>query len=117
MVLLAVFLFGFVPEDFDDADLLQEGVRDPCEEDFRPVVLAGQNPVDVIGRLLRCGYVFRAFREELNDLIAAREDTHQGRLDPLNRVHDGGIDYLGAAFDLIAVWLRGIAQQRLFALF
>ena len=66
---------------------------------------------DVIGFLLGLLDVFRAARNELDDFIAGSEYLEQLRLDPFDGVLDRAVDYLAAAFYLVAVGITEVLTQ------
>ena len=98
---LGLFL-ALIPPQLDRAHLLQKGVLDPIVEDGETVVVAGKNPVAVIGGLICDLFVFRALGLELHYGIARGEYLKQARQDAFDHVRDIGRDDGRLPLDFVA---------------
>src|SRR5262249_19598931 len=70
LVALACRRLALFPPDLGDAVLLQQGIFEPRVENREPGIVPGEDPVDVLGRLLRDFLVLGPGRLESYDLVA-----------------------------------------------
>jgi hypothetical protein len=93
----ALMLFARLPPHLDDADLRQQCVLDEGIQHDKTGILLHEDVIDVIRLLLGGGNILRPDRLEPHHLVARREDVHQRRHQPFDRVGDIGGHRLRAA--------------------
>ena len=102
-----------LPNGLDIANLGDEPVPQPRQQDRDESVLLLDNEIDVIGFLGGGFFVLRAYRLKNTDVIARGEHPHQRREHAFNGISNVRGDYLGAAFLLIPERLPQVVVQTL----
>ena len=101
-----------IPVKLDDPGFANQGILEGGIENLKAWIIARQHIIDVVRRLFRCRHIFWAIGDELNNLLATKEYTHQARQDRLHRVAHIAANHLGPPIFLVPEWHPSVVLSR-----